>query len=80
MAMLQNYPIHLPLVYIAMNLADLCPVGIEKYEEFLVQGRTYQKFGRVHMMLFMIRAHEKFLEHLQDCELCMPMEELSADD
>ncbi len=58
-----------------MNRSDLCAKGLKKYEEFLKHDRTYHKFGRMHMMLFMVLKHREFLEHLRDCELCTPMED-----
>ena len=75
MAVFQNYSVYLPLVHTAMNLADLCADGREKYEWFLKQRTAYQKFERVHMLLLMIHMHQKFKEHLEGCEVCTPMED-----
>ena len=53
-----------------MNLADLCPEGLEKYAEFEKQNNAYQRYEKIHMLMFMIRAHQEFLEHIQECEFC----------
>ena len=52
-----------------MNLADLCPDGLDKYAMFLKQREAYKKFERVHLLLLMIHMHQKFREHRQKCEL-----------
>ena len=58
-----------------MNLADLCADGREKYEEFEKFGEAFRVHGRVQSMVMMYQAHQKFFEHMQDCELCTPVED-----
>ncbi len=59
-----------------MNLSDLCADGREKYAEFEKYKDTFLTFERIQSMSMMYIKHEEFLEHLRECELCTPMEEL----
>ena len=53
-----------------MNLADLCPDGLEKYAEFEKFAEAFRVHGRVQSFAMMHVKHQKFLEHLEGCELC----------
>ena len=46
-----------------MNLADLCPEGIEKWAEYISSILGDDNRAR-------IEADRAYREHVQDCELC----------
>ena len=68
MAVFQNYPVHLPLVHIAMT--PPCAEGLRLEAEWEKKHNAYQKFGRIHMLMFLLDAMQKYEEHLDGCEVC----------
>jgi len=52
-----------------VNLADLCPDGREWWAEYI--SSVLADDNRVRIL-----ADQAYREHVRDCELCTPMEEL----
>jgi len=63
-----------------MKLADLCHDGLENYKKFEIYAEAFRIHGRIQSFAMMHERHQKFLEHLEDCELCMPMEDAVKDE
>ena len=55
-----------------MNLADLCPDGLEKWTEYISSILADDNRARV-------LADQAYREHVRDCELCTQMEENDGD-
>ena len=53
-----------------LGLLRLCPRGRELHEKREKADNTYRKFGRLHMMLFMVKAAQELKEHIDECEVC----------
>lgn len=47
-----------------------CVEGTRLYERWERANNTYREFGRLHMMLFMVKAAQELQEHIDECEIC----------
>jgi len=49
---------------------SVCDEGARLYDKFKKLDNTYRRFGRIHMMLFMVQAAQAYRQHVEQCAIC----------